>query len=238
MSGILILTAVELEARVLARRLELPPITVLPFPAFGRGLLRVAPVGLRAGLLAARWPRLLAGFNYPLVVSSGVCGALAPDLGPGDLVLPESVLGPGGERLNVTPSRHRQATLLAGSARGGTLVTSREVAATPEAKAALFASTGATAVDMESSLILAHAAGAGCPTLVVRGVSDAANESVPLELIELMTPAGKLRPGRTLALTLTRPRLLPRALALHRATRRALTAAAGLLAALAAASRP
>lgn len=238
MSGILILTAVELEARVLARRLELPPITVLPFPAFGRGLLRVAPVGLRASLLGARWPRLLAGFNYPLVVSGGVCGALAPDLSVGQLVLPESVLGPGGERLNVTPTRHRLATELAGAARGGTLVTSREVAATAEAKAALFASTGAVAVDMESSLILAHAAGAGCPTLVVRGVSDAANESVPLELIDLMSPAGKLRPARALALSLMRPRLLPRALALGRATRLALGAAARLLAALAASSRP
>jgi adenosylhomocysteine nucleosidase len=237
-SGILILTAVELEARVLARRLELPPITVLPFPAFGRGLLRVAPVGLRAGLLVSRWPRLLAGFNQPLVISSGVCGALAPDLSAGDLVLPESVLGPSGERLNVTPTRHRQASDLGGSARGGTLVTSREVVATAAAKAALFASTGAVAVDMESSVILAHAGAAGCPTLVVRGVSDRANESVPLELIELITPAGKLRPVRALALTVTRPRLLPRALALGQATRRALTAVARVLAGLAASPRP
>ena len=238
MSGILILTAVELEARVLARRLELPPITVLPFPAFGRGLLRVAPVGLRAGLLVSRWPRLLAGFNQPLVISSGVCGALAPDLSAGDLVLPESVLGPSGERLNVTPTRHRQASELGGSARVGTLVTSREVVATAAAKAALFASTGAVAVDMESSVILAHAATAGCPTLVVRGVSDRASEIVPLELIELMTPAGKLRPVRVLALTVTRPRLLPRALALGQATRRALTAVARVLAGLAASPRP
>jgi adenosylhomocysteine nucleosidase len=237
-SGILILTAVELEARALARRLELPPITVLPFPAYGRGLLRVAPVGLRAGLLASRWPRLLAGFNYPLVVSAGVCGALALDLGAGDLVLPESVLGPSGERLNVTPTRHRQATELAGSARGGTLVTSPELVATVEAKAALFASSGALAVDMESSVILAHAGAAGCPTLVVRGVSDAASESLPLELIDLMTPAGKLRPMRALALTVTRPRLVPRAMALRRATRRALAAVARVLAALAASSRP
>jgi len=221
-SGILILTAVELEARALARRLELPPITVLPFPAYGRGLLRVAPVGLRAGLLASRWPRLLAGFNYPLVVSAGVCG----------------VLGPSGERLNVTPTRHRQATELAGSARGGTLVTSPEPVATVEAKAALFASSGALAVDMESSVILAHAGAAGCPTLVVRGVSDTAGESLPLELIDLMTPAGKLRPMRALALTVTRPRLVPRAMALRQATRRALTAVAQVLAALAASSRP
>ena len=185
-----------------------------------------------------RWPRLLAGFNHPLVISGGVCGALAPDLIAGEVVLPESVLGPAGERLNVTPTRHRQVTELAGSARGGgTLMTAREVAATAEAKAALFASTGAVAVDMESSVILAHAAGAGCPTLVVRGVSDVASENVPLQLIDLMAPEGTLRPVRALAL-LARPRVLPRALALGQATRRALIAVARVLAALAAAPRP
>ena len=238
MSGILILTAVELEARVLARRLGLPAITVLPFPAFGRDLLRVAPVGLRAGLLASRWPRLLAGLGRPLVVSGGVCGALAPELRGGDLVIPESVLGPDGERLNVTPTPYRQATLLAGAARGGLLATSRDVVATAQAKAALSARTGAVAVDMESALILAHAAGAGCPTLVVRGVSDAAGESLPPELIRLMTPAGRLHAGRALALPFRRPRVLPRALALRRATRRALAGVARVLAALAASSRP
>ncbi|HSB43344.1 MAG TPA: hypothetical protein VLK28_16010 [Methylomirabilota bacterium] len=238
MSGILILTAVEFEARALARRLGLPAITVLPFPAFGRDLLRVAPVGLRAALLAARWPRLLAGLNRPLVISSGVCGGLAPDLQVGELVLPESVLGPDGERLNVTPTLYRRATELAGSARGGLLATSREVVATVEAKAALFAHTGAVAVDMESAPILAHAAGAGCPTLVVRGVSDTAAESLPPELIALVTPAGKLHAGRALALPLTRPGLVPRALAVRQATRRALAAVARLLAALAASGRP
>ena len=234
MSGILILTAVELEARALARQLELPAITSLPFPAFGRGDLRVAPVGLRAGLLSSRWPAITAGLDRPLVISAGVCGALAPDLQAGDLVLPESVIGPSAERLNVTPTAYARAIGLARAARRGTLATSREVVATAEAKAALFARTGAVAVDMESSVILAHAAGAGCPTLVVRGVSDAAGESLPPELIGLVTEAGKLRTARALALTLTRPRVLPRALALRQATQRALTAVARLLAAFAA----
>ena len=44
---------------------------------------------------------------------------------------------------------------------------------------------------MESAVILAHAAAAGCPTLVVRGVSDAASESVPLELIALDDAGGR-----------------------------------------------
>jgi len=228
---ILILTAVELEARALARQLELPALPSLPFPAFGRGTLRLAPVGLRAGLLAERWPILRLGLDQPLVISAGVCGALAPDLRPGALVLPESVLGPSAERLNVTPTAYARALALGGAARGGTLQTSREVVATAEAKAALFARTGAVAVDMESSLILTHAAGAGCPALVVRAVADAAGETLPPELIGLVTEAGRLRAVRALALTVTRPRVLPRALALRHATRRALAEVARLLAA-------
>ena len=109
MSRILILTAVELEARALARQLELPALPSLPFPAFGRGTLRLAPVGLRAALLAERWPGVRLGLDQPLVISAGVCGALAPDLRAGDLILPESVIGPAAERLNVTPTAYARA---------------------------------------------------------------------------------------------------------------------------------
>jgi adenosylhomocysteine nucleosidase len=229
LSRILILTAVELEARALARQLELPALPSLPFPAFGRGTLRLAPVGLRAALLAERWPGLRLGLDQPLVISAGVCGALAPDLRSGDLILPESVIGPAAERLNVTPTAYARAAGLEPTARHGTLATARDVVATPLDKAALHARTGAVAVDMESSLILTFAAGAGCPTLVVRGVSDAAGESVPPELIGLVTEAGKLRTARVLALGVTRPHVLPRALALRHATQRALAAVARLL---------
>ena len=229
MSRILILTAVELEARALARQLELPALPSLPFPAFGRGTLRLAPVGLRAALLAERWPGLRLGLDQPLVISAGVCGALAPDLRAGDLILPESVIGPSAERLNVTPTAYARAAALGTVARHGTLLTTRDVVATPTDKAALHARTGAVAVDMESSLILTFAAGAGCPTLVVRGVSDTAGESVPPELIGLVTDAGKLRTVRALALGVTRPHVLPRALALRHATQRALAAVARLL---------
>lgn len=218
----------------MARHLELPAIPSFPFPVFGRGSVRLAPVGLRAGQLTARWPSLRIGLEPPLVISAGVCGALSPDLRAGDLVLPESVIGPAAERLNVTPTPYGRATGLASGARRGTLTTSRDVVATPEAKAALYSQTGAVAVDMESALILAHAAHAGCPTLVVRAVSDVASESLPPELIDLVTEDGKLRTTRALALAVTRPRVLPRAMALRRATQRGLVAVARLLAAFAA----
>jgi len=235
--GILILTAVELEARVLARELEFPLLSSLPFPAFGRGSVRLAAVGLRAGLLEARWAALTEGLDRPLIVSAGVCGALDPRLRPGDLAIPESVLAPTGELYNVTPSQHRRALGAAASrvrapARSGLLVTTRDVVGTPEGKAELFAQTGAVAADMESAVVLARAAASGCPSLVVRGVSDGAAQSLPPELVGLVTPEGKLRSARVLALMASRPAVLPRALALSHTTRKALRAVATLLATL------
>jgi len=112
------------------------------------------------------------------------------------------------------------------------MVSSSRVAATPEAKAALRAATGAVAVDMESAAILEAAAAHGCTSMVVRGVSDDARETLPAELLELMGADGRIRRGGVLALV--RPRVLARALRLRRATRQALGSVAGSLARLAA----
>lgn len=242
MTGILVLTAVELEARALARELELPLLSRFAFPLYERApaarvtgdtWLRVAPVGLRAQFLPDRWPALVADLSAPLVISAGTCGALAPWLSIGDLVLPESVLGDAGERLNVTPPAHAAVMRLAPDARTGLILTSPEPVATPEAKALRWHATGAAAVDMESATILAWASRHGCPSLVVRAVSDTARQHLPAELVGLVTPEGKLRRGRAVALALIRPRTIPRALALRQGTGMALKRIARLLAALA-----
>ena len=236
MTDLLVLAAVELEARGLARELELQRLSRFPFPVYelqrGGCRLRLAPVGLRAALLSERGPALVADLVSPLVISAGTCGALASELGAGDLILPESVIGLGGERLNVTPGVHARAAALAPDARRGLLLTSRDVLATPEAKADGFRATGAVAVDLESALILAWASRQGRPSLVVRAVSDTAHQRLPSELADLLTPEGKLRTGRAVALALIRPRTIPHAFLLRRGSRRALRSVARLLAAL------
>jgi len=229
--AILILTGLDLEARTLARELELPALASPGFAAFGRGSLRIAAVGLRAGRLESRWAPLLTGLGRPLVISAGVCGALDPRLGPGDLVVPERIIGPAGEWTCIAPPGHRMAMANAPSAFTGSLVTTPEVVATREAKAVLLERTGAIAADMESSLIVGAAAASGLPSLVVRGVSDDARQSLPPELVGLVTPEGRLRIARAAGL-LIRPAMLPGALALRRATALALRAAARVLAAL------
>ncbi|HXJ85135.1 MAG TPA: hypothetical protein VMS64_41390 [Candidatus Methylomirabilis sp.] len=230
LTPILILTAVELEARALARELELPHLRDLSFPAFGRGPVRLAPVGLRAALCESRWGPLLDGLGAPLVVSAGLCGALDPRLQPGDLVIPERVIDMAGVALALDPGHHRAALAGAPIAWTGSLVTTREVAATPEDKAALFGRAGAVAVDMESAVIVAQAARSGYHSLVVRGVSDDARQTLPPELIRLVTPEGRLRLTGAVALTVTRPAMLSDAFGLRQRTRLALGAVAGALA--------
>lgn len=235
---LLVLTAVELEARALARELELPRLSPFPFPVYGRpaptcqARLRVAPIGLRAALLPDRWPVLVADLASPLVISAGSCGALDPGLGVGDLILPEGVLGPSGERLNVTPSAHQAALQRAPDAWTGLLLTSAEPVGTREAKTLCRRATGATAVDMESAGILGWASSRGCPSVVVRAVSDSARQQIPAELAGLVTPEGKLQLGRAVTLVLTRPGTIADALALRRGTRVALKRVARLLATL------
>ena len=231
--AILVLTAVELETRALARALSLPPLPSLPFPAFGRGTLRIAPVGIGAGRLKERWPTLVSPSDSPLVVSAGVCGALDPRLHVGDLVVCDSVIDGAGARRSVTASASRRAAAARGvNASTGAMVSSSQVVTTPEAKAALRAKTGGVAVDMESAAILETAARHDCAFMILRGVSDDARETLPVELMALMNADGRIRARKMLGLA--RPTVFAAALRLRRASGQALGAVADSLARLAA----
>jgi len=222
LGAILVLAAVELEARALARALRLPRLKSFSFPAFGDARFRLAPVGLAASVLSARFPALLEGLEHPLVISAGVCGALDPAVSCGSLILPETVIGPRGERYAAAVAHHRR-HVAALSDRGmrfatGALATVAEVAATPGAKAKLREATGAVAVDK-----------AGCPGLVLRGVSDDAEDSLSPELAALVTEEGRVRKARAAATVLRQPAIVPKALKLQRATQRALATVADAL---------
>ncbi|MBI2218189.1 MAG: hypothetical protein HYU51_12905 [Candidatus Rokubacteria bacterium] len=222
MRSVLVLTALELEARTLARELGLEPVPSSGWPHFRGGVLEIACVGLRASALAARAP---ACRRPALVASAGVCGALSPALREGMLVVPEAVVCASGERF----ATGRVAPLVP----SGTLLWARELVESPSEKARLWIETGALAVDMESGPILAWAREAGVPAAVVRAVSDSASESVPPELAAAVAVDGTLSPSRAVRAALTRPAVLGRAFGLRRGTTAALSAVARALASVA-----
>jgi adenosylhomocysteine nucleosidase len=215
---VLVLTAVDLEARGLARHLGLAPVGGARWPHYRGGALEIAGIGVRGTCLEER----VAGGPPPsLVVSAGACGALAPDLAAGDLVVPETVMAPTGARHATDP--------WPGLLRAGALLTVAELVETPAAKARLWVATGALAVDMESATILAWARARGVPVVVVRGVADTAQQTVPADLAALVEPGGGVRAGRALRVALGRPRAVADAVTLGRGTAAALKTVAAAL---------
>ena len=221
MTAILVLTGVDLEARTLARDLGLTTAVSTGWPHFRGGALEIACVGLRASELSTR----AAAFRpATVVVAAGACGALAPSLGEGALVVPDTVLAPDGERLGTDA--------LPGLAREGTLATVADVVTTPEAKARLWLETAALAADMESAAIVRWARAQGARVGVIRGVSDSAMQGVPADLAALVGADGRVSAGRAARAILARPTSLGSALTLRRGTTAALRAVATALAAL------
>lgn len=223
MSGLLVLTAVDVEARGLARRLGLARVALRDLVHYRRPGLDVVCVGPGGGRLEA------IGDGWPpetIVVSAGTAGALDPSLREGALVVPMAVLTVSGTRHTLEP--------LADLPCAGHLLCVETVVATRAAKARLWEQTGAAAVDMESAGIVAWARRRGLRPAVVRAISDAADAGVPPALAAAVDDRGRTRPGRALGAMLARPATLPRALALRRGTALALTTVAATLTRLAA----
>ena len=222
MTRVLVVTAVDVEARGLARHLGLARLRQSAWPHFADGALEIACVGLRASQLATRASGLRA---FDLVISAGACGALAPGLAAGDLVVPEVVLDTAGRRWPVSPLRRLPAA--------GALLTVTDVVETSAQKSRLWLETGARAVDMESAHVLAWAAERGVPGAVIRGVSDGAERGVPAALAAAVADDGRVRPLRALTAALARRGAFGELVELRAGSEAALKSVAGALATLA-----
>jgi adenosylhomocysteine nucleosidase len=190
------------------------------FPHFAAGALEVACVGLRAGHIA----RAERCRPPSLVVSAGTCGALAPALVAGSLVVPETVVGPGGARYATAA--------LPGSPAAGTLISVSDVVQSGAEKTRLWLESGALAVDMESAPIMAWAHARGVRAAVLRAVSDTSERGVPADLAALVADDGGVRTLRAVTTLLSRPRAAADAMALRTTTHAALKTIAQALARL------
>ena len=176
--------------------------------------LRIGCSGGSSERARAEAARLLAEGAAGLV-SFGLAGGLVPDLRPGDLFLSETVRLPEGSSFLADPPWRERLKVLFEKGelrpRGGALVGSEQVVATPAHKHKLRETTGALAVDMESHEVAAIADAARIPFVVVRAIADPYDRVVPQAAFEALRPDGRVRvlavlggvirePGQLLAL--------------------------------------
>lgn len=119
------------------------------------------------------------------LVSFGLAGGLDPALRPGTVIVPSDVLSDG-ERLRADPG------LVArfGGVTGQTIMAGATVVADAAAKRALFATTHAHAVDLESGAVARIAQAYGLPFVVVRAICDPAERDLPPAALVALDPEG------------------------------------------------
>ncbi len=169
-------------------------------PRRGAGIVRTAMGELAADGLA----RAVARSGHPsLLLSTGFCGGLVPDLRLGDLVIADEVHTKG-ETVRMAPSVVERARSILGAggltARVGAVECSDGVADRSDKKA--LAARGGVSVDLESGPLARWAQTNGVPFLSCRVVLDVADEEfpfsadVPLWVSVLRHPVAAVRVAR------------------------------------------
>lgn len=177
-----IVTGLEAEARI-ARRLGGP-----------------VEVGGGRAEGAAAAARRLVEHGVSGLVSFGFAGGIDPALSPGAVLVPATVLLDDGQ-WEADSVLMRQL----GGATPGALHGGGEVVASAAAKAALFARTGAVAVDLESAAVARVARRHGLPFAVLRAVCDGAGRDLPRAALVALDGAGRIGGLRVAWAALSRP---------------------------------
>lgn len=94
----------------------------------------------------------------------------------------------------------------------------RRVATTAEEKLELWKSTGADAVEMESSVIRTICREFGIPSVTIRVISDDARLDLPLDFNELMTSEDRINFLKLIGAVMRRPSRIPKLLEFQRQT--------------------
>ena len=121
--------------------------------------------------------------HFDICISSGLAGALEDRLVPGNIIAPRTVMSesrmakPASEQLSVDADLHEQAVHL-GAICSDCLLTTNQVLVKAQLKKEC--SSRAQSVDMESFEIVKDAIAWGARGIVVRAISDAANEDLPI----------------------------------------------------------
>lgn len=175
------------------------------------GIAGVAISGARPDMAEAQAARL-ADSGATALLSIGLAGALAPDLSPGDLLVPERILAAG----QSFPTDAMLGSRLGLPVQPIALVGADTVVASPTAKARLYKETGAAAVDMESHRVARVAANRAIPFLAIRIIADPADRAIPSAADGAIRIDGSVDVLKTIMRLATRPWQLPALIALGR----------------------
>lgn len=134
-----------------------------------------------------------------VVVSTGLCGALAPELKIGDILIADRVIDEhdGSEYPAESVRSERDSTT-------GAVVSADAVAVTVSDKRRLRAS-GAVAVEMEAAAVARYASEYKLPFFCIKAVSDESSEALPLDFNAVRDLDGRFSRPRIVAAALARP---------------------------------
>ncbi len=160
---------------------------------------------------------------FDICVSSGLAGALQETLKPGDIIAPGSLIAESrdsdlqSDLLNVDADLRRQAVEW-GAIATDCLFTSDQVLIKASEKKAC--SSKAQSVDMESFDIVKAAAAWGARSVVIRAISDSAEEDLPINFNLTLSDGHQVSVVKVVGELLKNPLVLPALLRFGRQSRR------------------
>jgi adenosylhomocysteine nucleosidase len=223
MTKVLVAFALKEEFAPWRRRHGFRPISLPPHPfsvtSFGSTEVYVALAGAGAPD-AHHFHDLITQFAPSLGIVAGVAAGLKPEWRPGDLLVAQSVSGPGGEaRIDGAPNLIDLA-VQCGAKPAPVLITLPRIARTMAEKVRL--ENWGDAADMESLPLMKQWSARGIPSLALRVILDPVEMPMTCDFEAALDAHGQVRITKILAQLARRPQLLPDFLLLARQSRRSL----------------
>jgi nucleoside phosphorylase len=170
------------------------------------------------------------GSDFDVCISSGLAGALSPELRRGDVVVTEAIRDFKGQRPLICDGELTELAVRQGAKRVAAFYTSDRILVTADEKKQ--ARQFGDVVEMESRRVIGttgHGLGWGARSAAIRAISDEAAENLPVDFNTMVTHSGDVDTGKLLRHTLRNPRTLPGLISFGRRCQSAAKKLAGFL---------